>query len=262
MKEWTDFLSAMLLVVVRISGVLFFAPFFSSSALPVRVKAVFAGAVAFLLSPLVAGLPNAHVEIGFSAIMSEIAVGLVYGLMLSLLNEMLIFAGQIIGVQFSFSAVNLLDPTSSIQTPLMSDLLQIMGTLVLIAAGLDRILLASMIRSFRAVPLGTYVLSPVTAKSIVDAAGGIFLAAVELAAPVLAATMLVEIATALLSKLNTQLQVMSLTVPLKTLVGFTVLIGSLALWPRFIQARFSGLLDVAEGLLHLTALQIGPELGV
>jgi flagellar biosynthetic protein FliR len=74
--------------------------------------------------------------------------------------------------------------------------------------------------------------------------------------------MLVEIATALLSKLNTQLQVMSLTVPLKTLVGFTVLIGSLALWPRFIQARFSGLLDVAEGLLHLTALQIGPELGV
>ena len=55
---------------------------------------------------------------------------------------------------------------------------------------------------------------------------------------------------------------MTPTVPLKTLVGFTVLIGSLALWPRFIQARFSGLLDVAEGLLHLTALQIGPELGV
>jgi hypothetical protein len=38
--------------------------------------------------------------------------------------------------------------------------------------------------------------------------------------------------------------------------------GSLALWPRFIQARFSGLLDVAEQLLHLTALQIGPELEV
>jgi flagellar biosynthetic protein FliR len=38
-------------------------------------------------------------------------------------------------------------------------------------------------------------------------------------------------------------------VPLKTLTGFAVLIGSLALWPRFIEARFSSLLDLAENLL-------------
>ena len=68
--------------------------------------------------------------------------------------------------------------------------------------------------------MGTYALAPVTARAIVQAAGGIFLAAVELAAPVLAATMLVEIAVALLGRLSPQLPVMSLTVPLKTLVGF------------------------------------------
>jgi flagellar biosynthesis protein FliR len=45
--------------------------------------------------------------------------------------------------------------------------------------------------------------------------------------------------------------VMSLTVPLKTMVGFAVLTGSLALWPRFIEARFSGLLDLAERLLQI-----------
>jgi flagellar biosynthetic protein FliR len=177
--------------------------------------------------------------------------------MLALLNEMLLFAGQIIGVQFSFSMVNLLDPTSSIQTPLMGDLFQLMGTLVILAAGLDRILLASMVRSFRVVPLGSYAIGPLAARSIVTAAGGIFLAAVELAAPVLAATMLVEIAVALLSKLSPQLPVMNLTVPLKTLVGYAVLIGSLALWPRFIEARFSGLLDMAERLLQVAALHAG-----
>ncbi len=226
-----------------------FAPFFSSTALPVRAKAVFVGAVAFLLAPLVATLPNAHAEISFAALLGEVGVGLVYGLVLALLNEMLLFAGQIVGVQFSFSMVNLLDPTSSIQTPLMGDLFQLMGTLVLIAAGLDRILLASMVRSFRVVPLGTYALSPVTGMAIVRAAGGIFLAAVELAAPVLAATMLIEISVALLGKLSPQLPVMSLTVPLKTLAGFAILTGSLALWPRFVEARFSGLLDLAERLI-------------
>jgi flagellar biosynthetic protein FliR len=166
-----------------------------------------------------------------------------------------------VGLQFSFSMVNLLDPTSSIQTPLLGDLFQLMGTLVVLGAGLDRILLASVVRSFRAAPLGSFALEPTSALAIVRAASGIFLAAVELAAPVLAATMLVEVAISLLGKLSPQLPVMSLSVPLKTLTGFVVLIGSLALWPRFIEARFSGLLDLAERLIaapgHRAALGLG-----
>jgi flagellar biosynthetic protein FliR len=249
MQDWTTFLSAMTLVLVRISGMLVFAPFFSSSALPARTKAVLALALAYLTAPLVAGLSNAHPDLGFAALLGEVAVGLVYGLALAFLNEMLLFAGQIAGVQFSFSLVNLLDPSTHIETPLLGDLFQIMGTLVVISAGLDRIVLASLVRSFRAVPLGGFALAPVTALALVHAAGGIFLAAVELAAPILAATMLVEIAISLLGKLSPQLPVMSLTVPVKTLTGFAVLSGSLALWPRFIEARFAGLLDMAERLL-------------
>jgi flagellar biosynthetic protein FliR len=249
MADWTTFLSAMTLALVRVSGMVVFAPFFSSTALPIRAKAVFVGAVAFLLAPLVAALPGARVEIGFSSLLGELAVGLVYGLTLTLLNEMLLFAGQIVGLQFSFSLVNLLDPASSIQTPLMGELFQLMGTLVVIGAGLDRIVLASMVRSFRAAPLGTFAVAPSSALAIVRAAGGIFLAAVELAAPVLAATLLVEVAVSLLGKISPQLPVMNLTVPLKTLTGFMILAGSLALWPRFIEARFSGLLDLAERLI-------------
>jgi len=240
---------AMTLVLVRVSGMVAFAPFFSSTALPLRAKAVFVGAVAYLLAPLVATLPQAQLSISFSALLGELAVGLVYGLTLTLLNEMLLFAGQIAGMQFSFSMVNLLDPTSSIQTPLLGDLFQLMGTLVVITSGLDRILLASIVRSFRVAPLGTYALAPTAALEIVRAASGIFLAAVELAAPVLAATLLVEVAVALLGKLSPQLPVMSLTVPMKTLTGFALLTGSLALWPRFIEARFAGLLDLAERLI-------------
>ena len=249
--DWGNFLSALALVLVRVSGMVAFAPFFSSTALPLRTKAVFVGVVAYLLAPLVAALPLAQISITFSALLGELAVGLVYGLTLTLLTEMMLFAGQVAGMQFSFSAVNLIDPTSSIQTPLLGDLFQLMGTLVVITAGLDRILIASVVRSFRVVPLGSYALAPATAMAVVRAAGGIFLAAMELAAPVLAATMLVEVAVSLLGKLSPQLPVTSLTVPLKTLTGFVLLAGSLALWPRFIEARFSGLLDLAERIIAL-----------
>jgi flagellar biosynthetic protein FliR len=249
MPDWSNFLSAMTLTLVRVSGMVLFAPFFSSTALPLRAKAVFVGAVAYLLAPLVATLPRAEASLSFSAILGELAVGLVYGLTLALMSEMMLFAGQILGMQFSFSLVNLMDPASSIQTSLLGDLFQLMGTLVVITAGLDRILLASMVRSFRVAPLGSFALAPASAQAIVRAAGGIFLAALELAAPVLAATMLIEVSISLLGKLSPQLPVMSLSVPMKTLIGFALLMGSLALWPRFIEARFSGLLDLAERLI-------------
>jgi flagellar biosynthetic protein FliR len=251
MNEWSTFLSAMTLVLVRVSGMVAFAPLFSSSALPVRTRAIFVGATAFLMAPVVASLPQARLEITYSAVIGELAVGLVYGLSLALLSEMLIFAGQILGLQFSLSLVNLMDPETSIQTPLLSQMLELMGTLVIIAAGLDRILLASVVRSFRAVPLGAFALSEPGAMTIVREAGGIFLAAVELAAPVLAATLLVEVAIGVLGRLSPQLPVMMLGVPLKTLTGFALLIGSLALWPRFIESHFAGLLDSAERLITL-----------
>ncbi len=250
-------MSAMTLVLVRISGVLLFAPFFSSNALPARTKAVLAGTIAFLLAPVVAALPQAHAEISLAALFGELAVGLVYGLTLALLSEMLLFAGQIVGLQFSFSLVNLMDPASNIQTPLMGELFQMMGTLVVIAAGLDRILLASMVRSFRIAPLGYFAVVPATAANIVRAASGIFLAGLELAAPVMAATMLVEIAISLMGKLSPQLPVMNLTVPVKTITGLLVLTGALALWPRFIEARFAGLLDLAERLIAAPGQSLG-----
>lgn len=249
LTDWSTFLSAMTLAGVRVSGMLVFAPFFSSTALPARAKAAFVLTVAFLLCPLVTALPNVNAAVSFGALLGELAVGLVYGLSLALVQEMLLFAGQIAGVQFSFSLVNLLDPSTHIETPLLGNLFQLLGTLVIIAAGLDRILLASLFRSLRAVPLGTYGLAPPTAIAIVRAAGGVFLAGVELAAPLLAATMLVEIAVALVGRLSPQLPVMSLTVPLKTLVGFGVLAGSISLWPRFIEGRFASLLDFAERLM-------------
>jgi len=146
MSDWSSFLSAMTLTLVRVSGMVLFAPFFSATAIPIRVKAIFSGMVAFLVAPLVAQLPGARVNLGFSSLLGELAVGLVYGLALALLNEMMLFAGQIAGLQFSFSLVNLLDPASNIQTPLLGELFQLMGTLVVIAAGLDL--------DFRGLPFG------------------------------------------------------------------------------------------------------------
>ncbi|HZD48283.1 MAG TPA: flagellar biosynthetic protein FliR [Silvibacterium sp.] len=252
--DWARFLSAMVLVGVRLSGVMVFAPVFSSEAIPARVKAIFVLATAILLAPLVSALPSAHADLGVLSVAGELSIGLILGLSLSMLSEILLFAGQIFGFQFSFSLVNLLDPNSTVQTPLMGQLLTLLGTLVLVTAGLDRTILLAMVRSFRVAPVGGVFFEGDAGLSLVRLMSGVFLAALQLAAPVLAATLLAEVTIAVLGKISPQLPVMIVAVPAKTLVGYTALIGSLALWPRFIEARFAYFLDTAEQLIRHAAV--------
>jgi flagellar biosynthetic protein FliR len=247
--DWENTLEAMTLVLVRISGLMVFAPVFSSEAIPARVKAAFVLSVSFLVAPVVAVFPGAHVELRIMAVLGELSVGLVFGLTLSLLFEALEFAGQVLGFQFSFSLVNLMDPNAPVQIPLMGQLFGLLGTLTVLGAGLHRTMLASLLRTFATAPVGTVTLDPRAGWTLVTMASGIFAAALQLSAPVMTATLLAEMAVALAGKLSPQLPVMALTVPLKTLLGYGVLIGSLALWPHWIEARFASLLDAAGRLL-------------
>ena len=247
--DWPHVLTAAVLVLVRMSGLMVFAPLFSSAAIAPRIKAGFVIAVTALLAPAVGVLPQSHSELSMSAILGELAVGLTFGFALTLLTESLLFAGQLIGMEFSFSLVNLLDPNSNIQTPVLGQLLNWVGLLVLIGAGLDRSLLAAVMRSFAVVPVGQAVMKATTCAALADMAGGILLAGLQLAAPIIAAAMTVEVVVALVGRISPQLPSMVVGIPLKTLVSNGVLIGSLAVWPSWIECHFISLLDRAQSLV-------------
>lgn len=252
--DWPHFLAAMVLVAIRLSGLMVFAPVFSSDAIPARIKAFFVLASSVLLAPVVSALPLAHVELDMSAVIGELSVGLIFGFGLTMLGEILSFCGQLLGFQFSFSLVNLLDPNSPVQTPLFGQMFALLGTTVLLASGLDRSMLRAFLRSFADAPVGAVFFDAHTGLAFLGMMSGVFFAALQLAAPVMAATMLVEVAVALVGKLSPQLPVMAIAIPAKTLLGYTVLIGSLALWPRFLEMHFSRLLDSAERLVRHAAV--------
>ena len=56
--------------------------------------------------------------------------------------------GNLLGCQFSFSLVNLLDPNTMMETPVLGQMLTWLGVLVLLNAGLHRTLLMALMRSF------------------------------------------------------------------------------------------------------------------
>lgn len=104
----------MVLVLIRLSSLCVFAPVLSSTAVPVRVKAAFTIALALLISPVASRNLGSAVELTSMHVAGEISVGCIFGLSLSFLAEALTFAGMLIGMQFSFSLVNLLDPNTMV----------------------------------------------------------------------------------------------------------------------------------------------------
>jgi flagellar biosynthesis protein FliR len=251
-EDWPQYLTAAMLVMVRLSGMMVFAPVFSSPAIAPRIKAGFVFAMTVLLAPAVASVPGARAVLDARSLLGELSVGLVFGLSLMLLNEALTFAGTLLGLQFSFSLVNLLDPNSMIETAVLGQMLGWLGILVIIGSGLDRCLLAAVARSFSAVPVGQAVMQAKTGITLAMMMSGVFLAGLQLAAPVMAAALAVEVTIGLVARLSPQLPAMVVSIPLKTMVSYVVLLASLAVWPGWIERHFTALLDAAAKMLGQT----------
>lgn len=248
-NDWAGYLSAGVLVLIRLSGLMVFAPILSSGAIAPQIKAGLAIAMTILLAPVVAALPRARPVLDFTAVLGEIGVGMVIGLALMMLNEALNFAGTVLGFEFSFSLVSLLDPNTMIETPVLGQMLGWVGILVILGAGLHRTMLMAMMRSFSVVPIGQAAIQGKTGIAISAMASGLFFAGLQLAAPVLAAALTVEITVALIGRLSPQLPVLVISIPLKTIVSYVVLIASLAAWPGWIEHHFTALLDAASRLV-------------
>ncbi|MDQ2835542.1 MAG: flagellar biosynthetic protein FliR [Acidobacteriota bacterium] len=248
-ESWPQYLTAAVLVMVRLSGLMVFAPVFSSPAIAPRIKAGFVFAMTILLAPAVGAVPGARAVLDGRGLLGELGVGLLFGLSLMLLNEALTFAGTLLGLQFSFSLVNLMDPNTMIESAVLGQMLGGLGVLVIIGSGLDRSLIAAVVRSFSAVPVGQAVIQAKTGVALAMMASGIFLAGLQLAAPVMAAGMAIEVTIALIARLSPQLPAMVVSIPLKTMVSYVVLIASLAVWPGWIERHFVALLDAAAKML-------------
>jgi flagellar biosynthetic protein FliR len=248
-QSWPQYLAAALLVLMRLSGLVAFAPLFSSVAIAPRIKAGFVIAMTMLLAPVVAAIPGARAVPDVKGILGELGVGLVFGLSLTLMNEALQFAGMLLGMEFSFSLVNLLDPNSMIETPVLGQMLGWLGLLTIIGAGLDRTMIAAMAHSFTAVPVGTAMVHATTGGALASMVAGVFLSGLQLASPVIAAALTVEVTVALVSRLAPSLPAMVVSIPLKTIVSYVVLMGSLAVWPGWIEQHFLTLLNAASRLM-------------
>jgi flagellar biosynthesis protein FliR len=237
---------------LRISAVMLFAPFFDSQAIPMQVKAGFTVALTALLYPVAQSAFAMPPEVNWpQLLLGEFGVGLLLGLTLQLVVEAAITAGQLMGVQAGYSLVTLLDPQTQADTPVMGTLNQMVTLVIFLQLNVHHWLLRGLAASFSYAPPGAVLWRGAIGEVLLRDAGGIWLAAVQIAAPVIVATMLVDITMGFLAKAAPQIPVLFLGLPIKNVLSLLALTGGLTLWPRFFEQHFAHAIAMGEQLLHL-----------
>lgn len=245
-------ISAALLIGVRVSGLMLFAPFLGSESLPAQIKIALTVGLTILLYPVYRPLPVAGDTLSWVGIVSgELLVGLMLGLAVQFVVEAAQIAGQLIGVQAGYSLVTLLDPQTQADTPVMATFNQLFAVLIFLQLNVHHWLLRGLASSFVYLPAGQTLSKLRSSGSLLQAAGSLWLVGVQLAAPVVVATLLVDLTLGFLSKASPQLPVLFVGLSLKNLVALAVLVGTLLLWPRLLEARFASGIALGERLLHL-----------
>jgi flagellar biosynthetic protein FliR len=128
---------------------------------------------------------------------------------------------------------------------------QLVVTLLFLQLNVHHWILRGIVKSFEYVPVGSVVASAALARELLRDAGAMWLVGVQIATPLLFATLLIDVTVGFLSKASPQLPAILLSIPLKSLGGYVVLAIAVRLWPTLFERQFTLALGWSERLLHL-----------
>lgn len=237
------------LILMRISGLFLTTPMLSGLGVPMRQKALMSLMLAAALYPmLLTTLPSsisgmtlatgdvlrgpaaaARVDLVglIPLILSELAIGFVLGLMLSIPLLALEAAGALSGHQMGLSLGRVYNPGADEDADVLGQLLYFAGMgIFLMAGGLD-VAVGTLIQSFSHIPIGALRSDDLPLERVT----GLLTAGVELtlrvASPVTAIVLLLSVAFGAVGKTMPQINIMSVGFSIKTMAGMFMLIVSI-----------------------------------
>lgn len=245
-------ITALLTIGVRLTGLMLFAPFFGSVIIPARVKAIFVFAVTLLLYPAVGQQIVVPSLAGWPIlILTEFVIGVGMGIATNLVFEAIQLSGQVLGVQMGYSLVNILDPQTQVDTTVVSLFYQSIVMLLFLRMDVQYWLLRAVGNSFLYLPPGTAHLNSLFTVEVLKTVGEMFGVGVQIAAPVLSATLAADVVLGLLGKASPQMPLMILGPAVKSLLGIFILIATLKYWPDLFRRLFLDSITKGDQLLHL-----------
>jgi flagellar biosynthetic protein FliR len=248
---------AFVLISARLSGLFLLSPFWSMMTIPKSVK----GAVVVVLAAaMVPGSPKPPFQDQIVTIpiplMLEFTIGVAIGLVASVVSHALLIASEVVSLQTGLSLGQAISPNIDLGGPAIGQFNGLLGLAVFVSIGGPVQMIDAVGRSLAQYPPGTTMMLNDGGAGLLKVTGSIFAYAVQIAAPVMVALTVTNLAMAILSRAVPQLNAMDMSFAITVGVGMIMIGLSLPVMVRILGRWLSAVPGSADSLLQ-TMLRAG-----
>jgi flagellar biosynthetic protein FliR len=231
-----------ILVLSRVGPLFVLAPIFSSRMIPARARGVAAVAISMGMAPVALRgntIPTDVFNLG-GLIAKELLVGFAFAFAVAVVFNAVSVAGSFLDVLVGFSFGSLIDPITGNQSPVLSQLYGLVAVMIFIAIGGDAFMIEGLAKTYDLVG----VLEFPSLNALIGGANaafvGIFISALEIAAPVLIAMIITDASFGVVARVSPQMNVFQVGLPAKILIAFLVIGASLPFAAHYIADSLHG----------------------
>jgi len=244
-----------ILILVRVTGLFVISPIFGRNDVPAIMKVGISITLALILLPLKINtfyldIDNIRVLAFWS--ISEFLIGIIIGFIAFIYFSVVYLAGSIIDIQMGFGMVNIMDPQTNAQMPIMGGFYNILITLVFLTTNGHHQLIKSLIYSYEIIPIGFNItvnenLISYLMKIFTD----MFILAFQLSAPILIAIFLVNVILGILARTMPQMNIFVVGMPLNIAIGIIIILISLRFFIPYSENLFDKMFQSIYELLQI-----------
>jgi flagellar biosynthetic protein FliR len=240
-----------LFTLARVSCVFAFLPLAAFRAAPEPAKIVMSLGFTLILWPEWKA-PAGAMSIGgiLVGVAGEVTLGIAIGLALTIVLEIFQVAAQVVSLQAGFGFASTVDPSSGADSTVLLTTAQITAGLLFFATGADRMLVRALADSIRLCPPESFAMNPGWAQALIRFAGTVFGLGLRLAAPVIALLLLADGSLAVLGRIQTQIHLVSLTMPIKLAAAMLLVASTLVFQPHIFQSAMENAIRLMEGMIR------------
>jgi flagellar biosynthesis protein FliR len=232
-------------------------PFLNNAGVPKRVRLMLGVIITFAIVPGLPALPPISPTSGQGLMLlaQQLLIGLGMAFSMRIIYAGIDLAGTMIGLQMGLGFATFYDPQSTSQTAVLSNLLSIVATLLFFAMNGHLVYIATLARSFEALPI---TIAPLNSDSLIFLArlgARMFSIGTLLSLPVITVLLIINLALGILVRAAPQLNLFAIGFPITLSIGFI----ATGLMFDYFAMPMQNLFD--EGLNAILNFALPPPLG-
>ena len=225
--DFERYFSAGFLVFARLLGFIRFAPVLNRKEINTTVKLSLALLLAMMITPLLNPAPAPSTISPMLLLLLNFAVGAIIGYIAQLIILAIEAGGDMINTQMGLSSAMVMDPTTNSQTSILSRMITLLAICIFIELGGLYWLFNALVRSFEIFPLYAVKIpleKIINLDYLVKTTSNVLYMGLQIASPVLLATLGQDIILGIISKTAPQVNVFQMSFLFKPCLGAAILI--------------------------------------